>query len=527
MLALRRPVRPRPVFAALFACLCFASAGWARSFSVVTYNVENLHDLDGVAIYDDYQPANWTAEHLRVKLANTVAVLARVGNGAGPDVVAFNEIELDQTPESGVPGGDLPAWIASVAHTTYSELLAQDPPPPELVGLPAEAWLLKACVDGGLGAYHVAVTDERPARDADGRGLAVRSLLFSRFPIAEVRSHPLPGARAILEARLDVEGAPFTIFVNHWKSGASDPASEALRREHARVLRGRLDQLLKADPNADLLIAGDLNSHYNQRQRYREMRTTAINDILGSQGNELAIRGRERDLYNLWFELPSDQRGSDTFRGEWGTLMHLIVSRGLYDQNGIQYEDNSFAVLKFPGLNANALGLPNRWSRGRVPGGFSDHFPLLARFRKLDTTDRDKWMPLTRPSETESGDATVFPARTSPVNLFATALKPAELPAAADLRDGSYTGRIFLIEEPAYVNERGHTKVKVGGLEYDVFSPNRDFRDELRARARAGTLDRFYGELGTFRGNWQFLLHGREWAPSSAATMPTDGLDTK
>lgn len=29
----------------------------ARPFSVVVYNVENLHDADGVAAYDDYQPA--------------------------------------------------------------------------------------------------------------------------------------------------------------------------------------------------------------------------------------------------------------------------------------------------------------------------------------------------------------------------------------------------------------------------------------------------------------------------------------
>jgi hypothetical protein len=500
----------------IVACLALASGAWARSFSVVTFNVENLHDLDGVAIYDDYQTDNWTAEHLRVKLTNIVAVLARANEGAGPDIVTFNEIEFDHTPESTVPDGDYAAWLASVAPTTYREMLAQDPIPPELLGLPAEAWLLKAAVDDGLGAYHVAVTDEAPA--ADARGPAVRNVLFSRFPITEVRSHRLVGARAILEATVDVEGVPFTVFVNHWKSGASSLEAEETRRGNARVLRDRLDEIFQADPKADLIITGDLNSHYNQKQRYRDMRTTAINDILGSQGNELAIRGRDRDLYNLWFELPSDQRGSDTFRGEWGTLMHLIISRGLYDQNGIQYEDNSFAVMKFPGLNANALGLPNRWSRGRVPGGFSDHFPLYARFRKLDTTDRDRWMPLSRPSETETGTGTALRTAVSPVQLFANALKFSDLPEGADVRDGSYTGRIFLIEAAAHVNERGHVKVTLGDHEYDVFSPNRELRDDLRARARAGALTRFYGELGTFRGNWQFLLHGREWAP--AETTP-------
>jgi hypothetical protein len=306
-------------------------------------------------------------------------------------------------------------------------------------------------------------------------------------------------------------GAP--VFVNHWKSGASDVELEAVRRDNAKVLRARLDELLAADPHADILITGDLNSHYNQKQRYREMRTTGINDILGSQGNELALRGKQRDLYNLWFELPSDQRGSDTYQGEWGTLMHILLTRGLYDQNGVQYEDGSFAVMKFAGLNASALGLPNRWSRGKVPGGFSDHFPLYARFRVVETKDKDRWLALNRPSETETGPATVLPVETSPVDLFAHALKFSGLPPGTDIGDGTYTGRIFLIEEPCYVNDKGHVKVKLGDREYDVFAHSRQLRAEMREKARAQSLVRFYGELGTFKGNWQFVLHGKEWLP--------------
>jgi hypothetical protein len=500
--------------ASAFACLAFSCAAPsldARSFSLVAYNVENLHDVDGVAVYEDYQPGAWTNEHLRVKLANTVAVLARVDKGVGPDVIALNEIELDQTPGSTLPGGDYAAWLASVAYTSAAALLAKDPLPPELAGLPAEAWLLKACADAGLTGYHVAVTDESPSKHEDGRGVAVRNVLFSRFPVTAVKTHPLASARGILEATLDVEGRPFTVLVNHWKSGAGDAATEEARRENAKVLRGRLDKIFKGDPNADVVVAGDLNSHYNQKQRYREVRTTGINDVLGSQGNELALRGEDRDLYNLWFELPSDQRGSDTYRGEWGTLMHLIVSRGLYDQNGVQYEDGSFAVLKFAGLNANGLGLPNRWSRGKVPGGFSDHFPIVARFRTVATRDKDKWMPLLRPSETDAGPASTLQVDTSPVDLFANAVKYAELPEIVDIRDGTYTGRIFFVEAPCYVNDKGHVKVRLGGLEYDVYSHQKGVRDEMRERARAGTLHRFYGELGQYRGAWQFVLHGKEW----------------
>jgi hypothetical protein len=53
-----------------------------------------------------------------------------------------------QTPASTVK--DYDRWLASVSGTTAKALLAQSPLPSELAGLPAEAWLLKACVDAGL-----------------------------------------------------------------------------------------------------------------------------------------------------------------------------------------------------------------------------------------------------------------------------------------------------------------------------------------------------------------------------------------
>jgi len=435
-------------------------------------------------------------------------VLATIEKGRGPDIVLFNEIELDQSPASTVT--DYDQWLASVAGRTIPQLLATTPLPAEISGLPSEAWLLKACADAGLTGYHVITTNEKPGNHEDGRPVAIRNVVFSRFPVTATRSIPAPGARAILEVTLNIDGHPFTVFGNHWKSGASDPETETIRRENARALRTRLDELLAADPKADFLVTGDLNSHYNQKQRYRAMGTTAINDVLGSQGNELAIRGKQRDLYNLWFELPSSQRGSDIFRDEWGTLMHLIASRGLFDMSGIQYVDNSFAVLKIPGLNADVFGRPNRWSRGATPAGFSDHFPLYARFITLPEA-KEGWMPLNRPNDSDAVPGDAISAARSTVDLFAHALKPKELPSGADIRDGTYNGRVFYIEGTATVNERGFVKVSVLDQDYDVFTHNKDLRPLIRDRAKESGPLRFYGELGIYKGNWQFVLQGKEW----------------
>ena len=151
---------------------------------------------------------------------------------------------------------------------------------------------------------------------------------------------------------------------------------------NARVLKDLIDRRLKTNPQADILIGGDLNSHYNQAALFPDLHATGINHILGSQGDEDAVRQADGPaLYNLWHELPPEQRYSDVWRGKCGSLMHLIVSRGLYDGEGIAYVDNSFDKFVRSGLNADALGRPFRWSfAGRRGGGYSDHFPVHARF---------------------------------------------------------------------------------------------------------------------------------------------------
>lgn len=489
--------------------LMVAAPAFGRDFSVVSYNVENLFDIDGVAAYDDYQPATYTPEHLAVKVQNIAKALSKIEGG--PDIVVLNEIELDQTPESSVK--DYGAWLASVKDQKVADLLAGPDVPPALAGLPAEAWLLKALSDEGLTGYHVAATDEKPGTYGDGRPLGVRNVIFSKFPITATRTIPTPNARAILEATIDVDGHPLIVFANHWKSGAGDVENEKFRLEDARSLRGRLDEIFAKDPNADVIVAGDLNSHYNQQRRYRAMRETGINSVLASQGNELALRGKNADLYNLWFELPSNNRGSDIYKDEWGTLIHLILSRGLYDQNGAQYVDNSFKVMKIPGLNADVYGRPVRWSRSKIPGGFSDHFPIMARFRTVADGDKTRWMPLTQPSLTEAGPDAPVRAGSSVVDLFASAPKTSELPPGTALRDGSSDGRVFFVEAPATIDERGFVHVSVLGADYDVFTHDKDLRPRIREQAKADGRLSFYGELGTYRGRWQFMLHGKEWLP--------------
>jgi endonuclease/exonuclease/phosphatase family metal-dependent hydrolase len=493
-----------------------ASPAGAREFSVVVYNVENLFDIDGTSNYGEYVPTEYSPAHLAMKVKNIALVLSKAAPPEGPDIIVFNEIEIDHSPESSVE--NLDAWLESVRGKTVDSLLSQKPVPPEISGLPAEAWLLKACEEAGRKGYHVASASEKPGEYESGRPRTVRNLIFSRFPILFAKSHPTHDARDILEVRLDIDGQPLTVFANHWKSGASDPRSEVVRIANAATLRTRIDSLLREDPLADIVLAGDFNSHYNQNQRYPELKKTGILDVLRSQGNETALPAGKRDLYNLWFELPPRERGSDIYRQEWGTLMHLILTPGLYDNKGLQYVDNSFRVVRVPSLNTDIFGRPQRWFRGARPGGFSDHFPILAKFRVAEPNAKDAWMALKNPSTTATGPGEPV-LQMSASELFKNAIDPSKESDRADFRDGSYHGRIFLIHAPASVDKKGKISVKVNGLDYDVYAHDKKVLKRLRELAETTKELSFYGALGTYKGRWQFVLHGNEWIATKPSSL--------
>ena len=54
--------------------------------------------------------------------------------------------------------------------------------------------------------------------------------------------------------------------MNHWKSGASSEEMEKVRVGNAKVLKGRVDELFEENPKVYLVLAGDFNADYNQKQ---------------------------------------------------------------------------------------------------------------------------------------------------------------------------------------------------------------------------------------------------------------------
>jgi endonuclease/exonuclease/phosphatase family metal-dependent hydrolase len=490
------------------------SLAQAREITVLTYNVENLFDADKVAIFDDYAETGerdaYSPAKMLQKMRNIAKVLKTFNGGAGPEIVCFNEIEMDFTPDTKVE--DYAVFLEKYKDTTAEKMLTSGLND-EIRGLPSEALLLKHLADQGMKGYNVAIGADEPdfaALASTDRGVhkkGQKNVLFSRLRITDVKSHATPDARDVLEVTLDVDGHPLIAFVNHWKSGASNLESEQSRRFNAKTVRDRLDAIFAENPSADVIVTGDFNSQYNQSQVYPHMGKTGINDVLGSQGDETATAAATNlSLYNLWYELPPEKRASDHHNGKWGTLMQSIITPGLYDQNGLQYVDGSFTVVALSGVNSvTELNLPKRWSNIGAGAGFSDHFPVAFRIRTVEDGDKSARLTLANPGQPD--------AQGEQRSVGFDRLKADRLPQFGSMNASEIEedmGKLFRVK--GEISSRRPLSIEVGNKEYGLWASDKE-SDALRPLRKldVGADVEIVGLLSAHKGKPQFLVEDRSW----------------
>ena len=310
---------------------------------IASYNVENLFDLnyDGTE-YSEYIPNTiwrWNSTTYRKKLVN----LSKVIKDIDPDIIALQEIESD------------------VALKDLQSTLARQ----------------------GLHLRHRAI--------ADKKNTSVRVAILSRFPL-QTRELAVSQSRAyrnILEVKVIIEDKPLYIFTNHWKA-KSGPESK--RIQYARTLKKRLDEL---PSGSDYILAGDFNADYQEHKAFLKRRKhndtkgiTGINHILKTIDEEGELYTKEslseEGNYNLWMELPSEDRWTHTYKGKKEALDHIIISPALADDKNSHYVQGSFKPFAPEYLFKKKK--PFRWQRSRTRPlhhtgkGYSDHLPIVAEF---------------------------------------------------------------------------------------------------------------------------------------------------
>lgn len=323
----------------LVALVLSVLSGCDRRITIMSYNVGGLFD-PGVAEAEGpaRSGADATQEAFRRRCAVIAAAIRRSVPG-GPDLVALQEVGSE---------GALRAL--------------------------RDGWLR------GLG-YHWYVV-------AGGPDSPIRVGVLGRLALRCVRSHrPAPGPagaaqRAVLELECTVGETVLHVFNNHWKSKiGGEGQTEAARVEAARAVAGRVARILDQDPAAEVLVLGDFNEDHNEGRG--DSRALAALGTLAEAGVVLMVDDPEDlcdatgplRLYEPWFG-PHGAPGSYAYGKVWSTPDHILLTRGLFDGQGLRYLNGSFRVAAIPFLVDDKTGLP----RGHGAHGsteYSDHLPIL------------------------------------------------------------------------------------------------------------------------------------------------------
>lgn len=323
----------------------FLSAQDANDVVIGFYNVENLFNPNDDSLKNDdaFTPDgfnHWTYKKYVRKVNNIAKVLLAMNGWEPPDIVGLEEIE-------------------------------------------EESVLRRLCFDSPLKKYgYRYVHYDSP----DARGVDV-ALIYRVKNVKILRSRPVPvvfpfdtSCRnrdllyvvALLPNRDSVH-----VVVNHWTSRYGGYAPTIVKRNHyARVVRQLADSILDENPEANIVIGGDLND-YPTDESVTDVLAAGDPDISEHQGRTLF------DLMYRFQRLPNV--GSHKREDFWGCLDHIIVSHSMLARDGPVLIRNRQAEIFMgdfmvePDEKFGGVRVYRTYSGPRYIGGFADHLPVFVR----------------------------------------------------------------------------------------------------------------------------------------------------
>ena len=166
------------------------------------------------------------------------------------------------------------------------------------------------------------------------------------------------------------DGEMMHFIVNHWPSRRSgQKKSEPLRMAAAQLTRSIVDSLLALDPNAKVIVMGDMND---------DPKDKAIRKGLNTVGVVKKIK--PGTLFNPMESLYRQGIGSLAYRDSWTLFDQIILTPALIGDDKSTYTFYRAGVFNKPWLiqkEGAFKGYPWRTFAGGVYlGGYSDHFPV-------------------------------------------------------------------------------------------------------------------------------------------------------
>ncbi len=308
---------------------------------VMFYNVENMFDPreDSITSDEEYQPTGmrgWTNGRLKQKQINISKVVLAVGGWDPPDLIGVCEVEN---------------YSVLYGLTNYTALknfgykiIHFDSPDPRGIDV---AMLYRP--------EKFKVLQSKPIRIQFPFDMAsrTRDILFVKGIVCKTDT--------------------INIFVNHWPSKFGGAMATIPKRNYvASVMRKLSDSLLAVNPEANILIMGDLNE-----SPFEE----GVSSVLRAKMDSVNLQ--PDDLYNLlaganlaW------NRGTIKFHETWDAIDHMIVSRPLLAHTTPHGLHIFEAPFLFQDDEAWFGRKPFRTYYGaKYIGGYSDHLPVYTDFK--------------------------------------------------------------------------------------------------------------------------------------------------
>lgn len=310
------------------------------------YNLENLFDTeDDTTIRDeDFTPKGqyaWGAEKYQNKLTNMAHVIADLGTSVSPDGCA----------------------VLGVCEVENKKVLED---------LVAEEKIKDR-------AYKIIHYDS-----PDRRGIDVGFLYQEKYfkPTNSVshqlnfQSDPDYKTRDQLVVSGEMDGDKVSFIVAHWPSRSGGMEKSQPRRIDAALLgRKIIDSLLAEDPNAKIILMGDLNDDPINK---------SVKDYIRAKAK--VGKMKTGDMYNTMYTKFKQGDCTLAYRDAWNLFDQLIVSEGLVSEDASSYVFHKSYVYSKEYLKqkeGNYKGYPKRThAGGKYLNGYSDHFPVFLVLKK-------------------------------------------------------------------------------------------------------------------------------------------------
>ncbi|UCH65953.1 MAG: hypothetical protein JSW63_02120 [Ignavibacterium sp.] len=313
---------------------------------VAFWNLENLFDTRDDTEKNDAQflpdgDKEWTEERLDIKMYNLARVIRSMNNYYGADILGVCEVEHQ-----------------SVLAELTTKFLADI-------------------------NYKIAYLESPDDRGIDN-GLIYNA---DKFYLLSIRGDTVNLAeneltRLILKVKLQTRwNDTLSVYVNHWPSRRDGrEKTEPKRISAANTVRKSVDEEFSTNPNAKIIVIGDFNDEPSNISMINSLKALALScdSLVGIS----TVAGSE--LYNISYSAYNDSIGTYLYRGDWNMLDQIILSSDLITSSSLNYICNSFEVYK-PHYIVTRSGrykgaaYPTYGGR-RYLGGYSDHFPVIAKF---------------------------------------------------------------------------------------------------------------------------------------------------